>query len=93
MRILNIFIGFSQNIETAVIAKKKCDIHEKTVSWQNQEIARSRAGRPPAVQNRKLAPEVISEAKNADTPGVTKYEQLMEFSFFLVAFVLFFIIF
>ena len=39
-----------------------------SISWQNQEVAKSRAGRPPARQLRLVLAGVIEEAQSAKTP-------------------------
>ena len=57
-----------KEVVSAVIEKKKRNVPEKKISWQNQEVARSRAGRPPAAQNRKVAPGVVPNARNAVNP-------------------------
>ena len=55
-------------VVTGIIEKKKRNVPEKTISWQNQEVARSRAGRSPALQHRKVAPGVVPQYRGADTP-------------------------
>ena len=55
-------------ITTAVMQKKTRQEPEVKISWTNQEVARSRAGRRPAVQLGRVPAGVTSMAQAAKTP-------------------------
>lgn len=52
----------------AIIAKAARGVPEKRITWQNKPPARSRAGRPPAHQQRTMRAGVRGFAQTADTP-------------------------
>ena len=57
-----------KKVTKSVIQKKTKKEPEVSISWQNQEFAKSRAGRPPARQLRQVPAGVIEEAQSAKTP-------------------------
>ena len=52
-------------IVIVIVQKVKRNFLEQSIVWQNEELSRSRADRPPSKQNRRVRPCVVQAAKDA----------------------------